>query len=646
MGFIPDSDNTVKGTEEASRVSNVIPRRSYSKLEIAKARQLVQTASGLDVTRVGPTFNDPRYTSSTLSIPTDERTLNGLYRFFIETDPIVGAALKMLTDLPLADLKLGQCEDSGIQQHYEEMWERINGVKMLSDTVAEFFGMGNSINFGAFNEADYMWDQIAILNPDYVKIESTWVNTHPLIKLVPDEGLKRVVQTQSPRLIYDQLPPEIIHYVMFNQEIPLDPKFVFHLAHSKRPYETKGHSIIKRILKTLMLEDRYNQANFALATRHAVPLTVVKVGSEKNNWIPSDEVLDEVRSLFSSYELDPNFSIIWHYGINIEHYGSNGKMLPINPELERIYRLKFIGLGVHEQLLAGVGGSYAQSYVSLEVQRQRYLNLQLKLGNFVHTGLFKPVADLCGFYKLKQAVAGYGGVSNYKFGRVEATRKSLLEAYPTLRDQKDNIQFQNYVQRKLAEMQQNVHKQIREYIYPKLDWGSMSAATDENLKNYVKWLVKERPYLVDDALLARLANLDRDTQEKAYIKDLERKARRMKAINNLGLSGLTQSQKGEEDFGGDFGGGVEDMGLGGGNAGALGQGVFGEEPNAPIGEGGPPETSNAQIPNIPTQSFLKNEEDRLRKISVEEMNNYKEENKRLLKLKEDEDKAIIKEIYK
>lgn len=567
--------------------------------------------------------------------------MNGLYRFFIETDPIVGAALKILVDLPLSDLKLGQCEDSGVQQHYEEMWERLNGNKLLSDIVSEYFGLGNSACFGAFNETDYMWDQLAVLNPDYVKIESTWVNQNPLIKLVPDESLKRVVQTQSPKFIYDQLPPEIIHYVMFNQEIPLDPNNVFLLAHSKRPYETKGHSIIKRILKTLMLEDRYNQANFALATRHAVPLTVVKLGDPASGYIPPPEEIDEVRSLFSSWELDPNFSIFYHFGIDVQFYGSNGKMLPINPELERIYRLKFIGLGVHEQLLAGAGGSYAQAYVSLEVQRQRYLNLQLKLENFVHTGLFKPVADLCGFYRVKQAVAGYGGTSKYKFGKVEAARKNILDGYPTLRDQKDNVQFNEFVKKKTAEYQQNAQKQIREYIYPKLDWGSMSASTDENLKNYIKWLVKERPYLVDDALLARLGNLDRDTQEKAYIKDLERAAKRTKTVNNMGLSAFVNTPK---DGGGDFGGG-DFSGLGGGDMGAIGQGTFGEEPNAPIGQNGPPETAGGQIPNAPTQSFLRNEEDKLKVESVKDTQNYLNENNDLLKIKKEEDFAIVKEIY-
>jgi len=577
---------------------SILPKRSN--LSFDKMANIRAKAAS-DVTRIAPMFNDPRYSSSTLAIPPDNRTLHGLYRFFSETDPIVGAAIKMLAEMPLSDLRLGQCEDTGIQQHFEDMWERINGFKMLSDMSQEYFEIGDVFTFGAWNSADYMWDQFAILNPDYVKVESTWVNQRPLIKLVPDETLRKVVQTKTPRFIYEQLPPEIVRYVLFNQEIPLDPNNVFQISHAKRPYEQRGKSIIKRILKTLMLEDRFNQANFALATRHAVPMMLVKVGDPTSGYIPDDAELDAVREMFASFELDPNFAIFYHYGINVEHVGSNGKMLPVGPELDRIYRLKFIGLGVHEQLLAGQGGSYSQAYINMEVQRQRYLNYQLKVENFIHTGVFKTTADLCGFYRVKNAVAGYGGVKSSKFGTEDDLMQKLGEQFKTLRDIKDNEEFKGFIKVKADEVQQQQQRQVREYVFPKLDWGSLSASTDENLKNFIKWLVDKRPHLVDDATLARLGRLDRDTQEKAYMEDLRRKQRRLLQISKEGLLPFMQDKsKGGADGGGaiDFGG-IGDISVGGGPGGEMGGVGPAEEggaPGGPIGEGGPPESAGGQAP--------------------------------------------------
>lgn len=620
MGYIiggrPQVLDTAKKAEvddkvSVTQISPITPKRStfsHQQIQSQKAAQ----ASMSDTTRVAPMFNDPRYTASTLSIPTDDRTLHGLYRFFSETDPIVGAGLKVNAEMPLADLRLGQCEDSGVQQHYEEMWERINGTKLLTDIAFEYHEIGNVYPFGAWNSTDYMWDQFAILNPDYVKIETTWVNTRPLVKLVPDEALKRVVQTQSPKFIYKQLPSEIIKYVLLNQEIPLDPNNVFHIAHAKRPYEAKGRSLIKRILKTLMLEDRFNQANFALATRHAVPLMIVKVGDPNGAWMPDDDELNAVRDMFAAWELDPNFSIFYHWGIQVDYAGSSGRALPVGPELDRIYKLKFIGLGINETLLTGQGGSYSQAYINMEVQRQRALNLQLRLEAFMHTGVFKPVADLCGFYRVKQAVAGFGGVSNSKFGDVKDISSELKNAFSSVRDFQDNKEFKSFIAARTKEAQDQAARTIREYVYPKLDWGSLSASTDENLKNYLKWLMQNKPHLVDDATLARLARLDRDTQEKAYLEDLRRKRDRLKVIAAEGLMPFVDKKKGDAgafDVGG--GGGIGDISMGGGGGSesdlggldlgggdAFAQG--GGAPNEPMGAGGAPESAGGTaVPATP-----------------------------------------------
>jgi hypothetical protein len=74
-------------------VPSVMPKRTFGGKRGVGG--LSKSGSYQDVTRTAPLFNDPRYTSSTLAIPTDNRTLNGLYRFFAETDPIVGAGLKI-----------------------------------------------------------------------------------------------------------------------------------------------------------------------------------------------------------------------------------------------------------------------------------------------------------------------------------------------------------------------------------------------------------------------------------------------------------------------------------------------------------------------------------------------------------------------
>ena len=242
---------------------------------IARARSVT---AATDISRTAPTFNDPRYTFTTLSIPTDLRTLNGLYRFFDDTDPVVGNSLRLHSEFPLSRVSLKDIGDVVISDHYHDMWNRIQMEKLLFDIALEYWRIGNVFSYGAWNVDDLMWDQFVILNPDYVTVEGTYLNQKPFIKLQPDEHLKRVVTTGQPKFLYDQLPKEIIKYIRMGQEIPLSPNNVFHIAHNKAPYETLGRSIIKRILKSLIYEDRMSMANFAIATRQTIPITVVKLG--------------------------------------------------------------------------------------------------------------------------------------------------------------------------------------------------------------------------------------------------------------------------------------------------------------------------------------------------------------------------------
>lgn len=68
--IIPGTEENLKsakGSVEDSE-TRVSPKRTFGNLDIQRAQQITKTAGALDVTRTGPTFNDPRYTSSTLSI--------------------------------------------------------------------------------------------------------------------------------------------------------------------------------------------------------------------------------------------------------------------------------------------------------------------------------------------------------------------------------------------------------------------------------------------------------------------------------------------------------------------------------------------------------------------------------------------------
>jgi hypothetical protein len=500
--------------------SNIVPSvrpvvtssLNNSQQRIAKSRSAIAAS---DISRTSPTFNDPRYSFTTLSIPTDLRTLNGLYRFFDDTDPIVGNCIRLHSEFPLSRIGMRNVADPVISNHFNTMWNRINMEKLLFDIALEYWRIGNCFPYGAWNTDDLMWEQFVILNPDYVTLEGTYLNQKPFIKLQPDEHLKRVVTTGQPKFLYDQLPKEIVKYVRMGQEIPLSPNNTFHIAHNKAPYETLGRSIIKRILKSLIYEDRMSMANFAIATRQTIPITVVKLGDPNSLWVPNDDELEAFRELMSAREIDPNFTIVYHWGIDIQFYGAGGKIWNLTNEFNRIMKWKLLGLGISESILTG-GGSYASAYAQLEVLRQRYLHFQNTLQNFVYKGIFEPTAIACGFYKVNSVVAGKYyqgrrfGSSSDELSKISA---ELIKHNDNF-DNPDNLDYVRHLYQKQAAETTKV-----EFVYPKLDWDLLSLSNDVQYKNFLMNFDRLFPgqRKISDDTFYMTARLDPDA-ERAKLK--------------------------------------------------------------------------------------------------------------------------------
>ena len=508
-------DSLVPGSDGIVQVPNVKPSIGGSLINtqgrIAKARSAT-AAAGADISRTSPTFNDPRYSFTTLSIPTDLRTLNGLYRFFDDTDPVVGNALRLHTEFPLSRISMKDHADPVIQAHYEDMWNRISMEKLLFDIALEYWRIGNVFPYGAWNVDDMMWDQFVVLNPDYVTVEGTYLNKKPFIKLQPDEHLKKVVTTGQPKFLYDQLPREIIKYVRMGQEIPLSPQNVFHVSHNKAPYETLGRSIIKRILKSLIYEDRMSMANFAIATRQTIPITVVKIGDPQSGWVPNDEELDEVREMLSAREVDPNFTIVYHWGIDIQFYGASGKIWNLTNEFNRIMKWKLLGLGISEALLTGAG-SYASAYAQLEVLRQRYLHFQQTLQTFVYQGIFEPVAKQCGFYKTESTVAGKYYTGN-KYGSSDSKQAKITEMIRKHGTEFNNPESKLYIN-SLLKAQAADDGHVSGLEYPKLDWDLLSLSNDVQYRNFLMNFDRLFPgqRKVSDDTFYAAAKLDKKTEQ-------------------------------------------------------------------------------------------------------------------------------------
>jgi hypothetical protein len=171
--------------------------------------------------------------------------------------------------------------------------------------------------------------------------------------------------------------------------------------------DLRGTSIVLRCIKSLMLRDKYSEAQYSIADAYINPKWVWKLGQSGDlstgGYMPSEEDLTAFRDLLISANNDPVFTIITHYAVNVDAIGLNGKLLPLGPEYDRIDKEVMMAMFANEAVTTGVGPTYATASVAFRALMSRYIPIRAKLERYYYHKIFAPVAYANKFYERKKA---------------------------------------------------------------------------------------------------------------------------------------------------------------------------------------------------------------------------------------------------
>lgn len=409
-----------------------------------RVQKKMTAAAGVDVKMGNATFYHPLFQTTNMMLPRDRRERNEWCRHFYRTEPIVATSLDLHTEFPISDFN-NVCADKAIKDFFDYMsFDRLDIIQLLLDIGLEYWKIGDAFPFGQLNENEGMWDKFTILNPDYIDIKSSVFAGDPSIELIPDEQIRAIVHSGPGGEygdIYKQLPDDVIRAVKTGKNIRLDNRLVSHISHKASQYEAWGTPVLNRCFKTLIYKDRLRQAQDSIATRHITPLRVAKIGAPGEP-MPSQDDIDSFRDTLLDADQDPNYFIVYHYGLQFDYVGSSGKILPLNQEFDFIQKELMNGLMINQAMLNGEGPTYANAQVGFDVLAHRYMSYRLRLEHWIKQKVYKPIAEIQGFYKpnLKEINGGY---------RV-ANRKDRQLIIPDIRwDEQDltsNQSIMNFVQ--------------------------------------------------------------------------------------------------------------------------------------------------------------------------------------------------------
>lgn len=318
-------------------------------------------------------FYDPEITTTAIYLPRNIRQKNRWCRWFFDHDEFVGAVLELHAELPYSRAEI-IVDDTMIKRHIDDCLDKTNFFSMLPAIDLEFMKIGEVFIHTPWDESKGMWSHIIIHNPDFVEVRTTpFADSESVIELRPDDELRKIVHSTKPedQQLKKRLPKEVVRRVLTGKNIMLDSREVTHIARRSNPYDIRGTSLLNRLFRLLMYEDKLREAQITIADNFIYPLKIFKLGDPQKGWIPDESHQRALAQMLQNANFDPNFSLIYHYGLQVEYMTVADKVMRLDKEWQEISEKKMIALGVSKEMLTGAS-TYASANVGLQMQLARY----------------------------------------------------------------------------------------------------------------------------------------------------------------------------------------------------------------------------------------------------------------------------------
>ena len=328
-----------------------------------------------------------------------------LYRHFWRTNPFVGRALDLLTQLPISKVRFAMPKGPDRKLNRQILgsirrWaKRINLYSILMGGQLEKKLIGDAWLFCEWSERRKEWDNITILPPESVHptpcqfSKKTVVEFKPdrtdadLVKKAEEQGIDSLEEEERRRV--ENIPHDIREMIISDEKIYLgtDPykgSFVYQMSNSKEPYMSHGISVIERVINALITSERFKNTQLGLAGRNMTPKHIVSADSI------TPEQLEQLREEVDISFINPEYPIVVNFPVDYQLVGAQERLLDLSSENDALENQYMAGLGVTRELLVGEG-IFSGNKITVEVINQMFVDDRDQWKDFVVEHLLKPM---------------------------------------------------------------------------------------------------------------------------------------------------------------------------------------------------------------------------------------------------------------
>lgn len=367
--------------------------------------------SAFSIDRVFDVPHNPFRNRLAIETPQNFSDLYQRFRYYVQREPLVGAAIELHSEYPLSQFELSH-EDPGLREEFNDIAEDLNLFELMLDMTYEYFAIGETFVFGIFDDHKdpSVWKSFVLLNPLNISINHTPITdgrpnstfSLKVDKQTSDVVIKGKYSGNQSNALYDRIPQDVKNAIMSSDGwMPLNEMQVSHFKRKGNYFKVRGESLIYRILHLLAYRDRIRDGQLAIIDRNATSRELWKVGSPDNPASPDE--INEIADLVQQSYLDPSQAIVWHDAVSVDVIGGSEKVLPLRQEMDQIEEEIYIGLMLNKGFLDSSYGAYANTSVALDILISRYLTYRQRIERWQRDHVWAPLCRIHNIYKPTQA---------------------------------------------------------------------------------------------------------------------------------------------------------------------------------------------------------------------------------------------------
>lgn len=388
---------------EGVQIENPL-REKYAKAMQKKASGLTYEAA-YEMSRTPLNYQDPLYDSQLVMFPEyNLEEANKRYRHFYKFNPILGSCVDIHATFPLSDFEL-QAEDDEIKEYYNFLSrDKYNILAMSEYALRDKALLGEAFFIGNWDDDNFEWKEWVQYPPEFINITNIPGSSQKVFTVKPDPEIERISKENTEassilQKILSEINPEYYEAAMNKENYNIPETRLIYVSNKTDGYTKRGFPLTKRALADLLYETNIRTLQHTFVQRHLFPIKVFKLGSKELGWVPSKKHFENFKKLLVQAASDPDFNLIYHFGLEVEYIGTKDKIENLIPHFEFVAKRIMNAFFVNDTLINGETPGYAGQTANMKMLMHRFNTAREDLQREYRNKIFFPIAKKQEFVK-------------------------------------------------------------------------------------------------------------------------------------------------------------------------------------------------------------------------------------------------------